>query len=258
VTEAERQKLEALQSAHPGCVWRETKEAGLLVVRRPTSDEAMAVEDVVAHIADPTARLDPFAGVDLVASLVVHPSKDKVEELMEEYAAFFNQIVTLMRVAACGGGSAPEIELAELRDEEIYAKELPADRDGNHPKRHGGRVLAVEHVRVDYDKDSGKPTRTIIGRYLLRRFGRIEHQEHTKLVNGPGGFTDHRGERTPKHAVLAQVARSHLVKVLGADASGRQAPPGCNDPDFEKHPYLLVTLGMAVRDSSRLTDVTGK
>ncbi len=234
-------RLDALRSAYPGC-WHAATEEGLVVVRRPSAAEMIAVEDAVASLVDLGAKLSPYAGLDAVKALVVHPEAARTEALLQEYPRFFDQIVTMMRFAAQGGAQGVSVDKVEIRDEELYMRETPAGEDGRHQKRHGGRVFAVECYRLERDEDNPlKPRKVVVGRHLMRRLGLMEDRELKREVTATG-YTDERGNRLPRNATLAKVARAHVVENV----------PGCSTPDWEAHPHLLVLLGQAVIDQSGL------
>ena len=235
--------VDRLTATYPGSVFVDTEE-GLIVVRRPSPEEAIKLEDAVSTLTDMSKGLNPYVGLDDVKPLVVHPSQDRIEELLQSYPALFDQLVSLVRHAACRG-AAPKLELSPLTEEELYVKEGPPSENGTYPKRSGGRIFAVNHYTlVPSDVEGKPPEKRIIGRYLFRRFGLIEHREFLKELEA-SGFVNGSGNRVPRNSTLAQIARSHVV-----------TSPSTTVPDWNEHPYLLILLGQAVKDESRVK--TGK
>lgn len=231
--------LDRLKSAYPGCVGVQT-ECGLIVVRRPTADEVIAVEDAIGTLTDIGGKLNPYAGLDILLSLIVHPAAAQAEELLQSYPDFFTQAAAMARNAATEG-TMPRLEVVDLKNSELYQRELPPGENGQHPKRLGGRIFAVEHSYLEPDPDNAaKQRKIIVGRYLLRRFGLIEHREYVKEV-AASGFLNAEGGRIPRATTLAKVARAHVVTA-----------PGCDLPNWEKYPYLLIHLGIFVKEESRV------
>lgn len=230
--------VDRLTSAYPGSVFVDTEE-GLIGVRRPTPDEVIRLEDAVSTLTDLSKGLSPYVGLDDVKPLVVHPSQDRIEELLQSYPALFDQLVSLVRHAACRG-AAPKLELTPLADEELFVKEGPASENGAYPKRSGGRIFAVNHYTLVPGDEGKPPTKRTIGRYLLRRFGLIEHREFLKEL-AASGFVNGTGNRVPSSVTLAKIARSHTI-----------TSPSTTIPDWNEHPYLLILLGQAVKDESRV------
>lgn len=231
--------VDRLTTTYPGSVFVTTEE-GLIVVRRPTPDEAIRLEDAVSTLTDLSKGLNPYAGLDDVKPLVVHPSQDRIEELLQSYPALFDQLVNLVRHAACRG-AAPKLELSPLTDDELYVKEGPASENGTYPKRSGGRIFAVNHFMMESSATEGKPpVKKTIARYLFRRFGLIEHREFLKELEA-SGFVNGTGNRVPRNSTLAKIARGHVV-----------TSPNTSVPDWNEHPYLLILLGQAVKDESRV------
>lgn len=236
-----RELREKIQASHPGALVVVEYAQGLLAVRKPTLDEVIQLEDAVGRLNDLSQPEDPFAGLDLVKSLIVHPAADEAEALLDDFAGSFDQVVALARVATFGeGGRPPLLRDAELTEEELYVG--PPNEDGQRARRHGGRIFAVEHLaRPPKDAPAGtKPS--LVARYLMRRLGGAEHRAAMREINN-FGFMTSGGRRSPTMAMLAKIARAHVVQPIVA---------GCSAPDFEQHPYLLQLLGEAVIDSSRL------
>lgn len=227
---------DSLRASFPGCVDIETEE-GLVVVRRPASAEFIEIEDAVISLVDLGAKLSPYAGLDAIKRVVVHPAPDRVEALLNEYPRFFDQLVTLARRAAQGGAAGVSVRKVELKDEELYTREAATD-EGRRAKRSGGRIFAVEcfTLRMPAAGVPGetRPELVITGRHIMRRLGLIEDRELKKEITATG-YTDEQGNKQPRNATLAKVARAHVVEA-----------PGCTVPDWEAHPHLLTLLGQAV------------
>lgn len=223
---------DSLRASYPGCVDIDTDE-GLIVVRRPTSAEFIEIEDAVISLVDLGAKLSPYAGLDAIKRVVVHPAPDRVEALLNEYPRFFDQLVTLARRAAQGGSAGVSVRRVELRDEELYTREAATD-EGRRTKRSGGRIFAVECFTMRIAPGELRPDLIITGRHIMRRLGLIEDRELKKEITATG-YTDEHGNKQPRNATLAKVARAHVVEA-----------PGCTVPDWEAHPHLLTLLGQAV------------
>lgn len=241
----DRDRLDALRANYPGCVHMDTEE-GLVVVRRPTADEFIKIEDSVVTLVDLGAKLNPYAGLDAIKAVVVYPSADRVEALLNDYARFFGQLVNMSRQVVRGSALGASAVKVDLRDEELYMRESPTE-EGRSTKRAGGRIFAVESFRIEPDED-GRPRRVVTGRHLMRRLGLIEDRKLTKEITATG-YTDAEGNRQPRNATLAEIARSHVVEA-----------PGCTVPDWEARPDLLTLLGQAVIAQSSIGagSVSGK
>lgn len=254
--------LDRLKATFPGCVGVETEE-GLVVVRKPSAVEVEELEDAVGAITDLGSKPNPYAGLEELKRLIVCPSQDKAEEILQAFAESFAQILGLVRTAAWGG-DRPRLVEADLRDEELYIKEGKPDGSGKYPKRAGGRLFAVEHFRfeerspqefatwdamteaeriVNPADNPAAPRRVVVGRYLMRRLGLVEHRDLQRQIASAGYLqrTRNGDERVPRFSMLAKLARTHALEA-----------PGVAVPDWETHPYLLVMLGQAVRDQSAL------
>ena len=224
---------DSLRASYPGCVDIDTDE-GLIVVRRPTSAEFIEIEDAVISLVDLGAKLSPYAGLDAIKRVVVHPTPDRVEALLNEYPRFFDQLVTLARRAAQGGSAGVSVRKVDLKDEELYTREAATD-EGRRTKRSGGRIFAVECFTLRSAPGELRPELIITGRHILRRLGLIEDRELKKEITATG-YTDEHGNKQPRNATLAKVARAHVLDNV----------PGCTVPDWEAHPHLLTLLGQAV------------
>ena len=257
--------LDRLKSTFPGCVGVYTDE-GLIVVRRPSADEAMELEDAVGSLTDLSSKPSPYAGLEEIKRLVVHPSADRTEEILQSYAESFQQLLGMARTAAWAG-DPPRLREATLKDEELYDRAQKPDGQGRYPRRAGGRIFAVEHVKsverlaAEFEEwaqmtpaeraarpesNPNVPLEVVVGRYLMRRLGLIEHRELQREIAARGFLVRTRNgeERIPRSSTLARIARSHVVEPLA---------PGCAVPDWEAHPYLLIMLGRVVRDRSALS-----
>lgn len=224
---------DSLRASYPGCVDIDTDE-GLIVVRRPTSAEFIEIEDAVISLVDLGAKLSPYAGLDAIKRVVVYPAPDRVEALLNEYPRFFDQLVTLARRAAQGGSAGVSVRKVELKDEELYTREA-ATEEGRRTKRSGGRIFAVECFTLRNVPGETRPELHITGRHIMRRLGLIEDRELKKEITATG-YTDEHGNKQPRNATLAKVARVHALDNV----------PGCTVPDWEAHPHLLTLLGQAV------------
>lgn len=262
MTPHDQDTLDRLKSTYPGCVGVYTEE-GLVVVRKPSANEAMELEDAVGALTDLGAKPNPYAGLEELKRLVVHPQPERTEEILQGFAESFGQILGFARTAAWGGDRPILIE-ADLREEELYDLAAKPDGNGRRPKRAGGRIFAVEHLKLEErtveehreweamtqaerqscpDANPHTPRRVVLGRYLMRRLGLVEHRDLQRQI-ASGGFlvrTRNGDERVPRASMLAKVAREHAIQA-----------PGCVIPDWERHPYLLILLGQAVRDQSAL------
>lgn len=229
--------VEQFRTSHPGCVWFEAQQ-GLLVVKRPTAAELVAMEDGIARLTDLGSPEDPYAGIDAVKRLTLHPDQQTVEGWLNDLPGSLQQVVNLARLAAFGPTEKPPIlREADLREEELWV----GDGKGGRAKRHGGKLFVVEHVGPrDPERPFSSPP--VLGRYLMRLLGLTEHRSYMREL-ALTGILRATGVREPTTAQLAAITRSHVCSPM---------PEGCSVPDFEAHPYLLRLLGQTVIDKSRL------
>jgi len=229
--------MEELKARHPGCVGVETVE-GLLVVRRPSTDEVIGMEDAMSRLKCQASQDDPYAGMDLLKRLIVAPDLNTAEEWLNSYPGVIEQVANMARIAAFGPTEQPPILYSvDLTDGELYV-----EGNGQKTKRHGGKIFVVEHTEPrDVEQPFTKPR--VLARYLMRRLGLSEHREAMKETAATGHMMSN-GVRLATMSQLARIARKHVCVPL---------PDGCTMPDFEAHPYLLKLLGQAVINHSRLT-----
>ena len=171
--------------------------------------------------------------------LVVHPSQDRIEELLQSYPALFDQLVSLVRHAACRGAAPSSNCRRSLK--RSWREGGTALGNGTYPKRSGGRIFAVNHYTlVPSDVEGKPPEKRIIGRYLFRRLASSRHREFLKELEA-SGFVNGSGIESPQLHFAQKIARSHVV-----------TSPSTTVPDWNEHPYLLILLGQAVKDESRV------
>lgn len=236
--------MEEMKARHPGCVGLETVE-GLLVTRRPSTDEVIGMEDAIARLKCQANQDDPYVGMDLLKRLIVTPDQNTAEDWLNSYPGVIEQVANMARIAAFGLTERPPIlQSADLLDSELYV-----EGNGQKTKRHGGKVFVVEHCEPR-DVEAPFTLPKVLARYLMRRLGLSEHREAMKETAATGHMLSN-GVRLPTMSQLARIARKHVCTPL---------PDGCTAPDFEAHPYLLKLLGQAVIDHSRMTigGATGK
>ena len=100
--------MEEMKARYPGCVGVETVE-GLLVVRRPSTDEVIGMEDAMSRLKCQATAEDPYAGMDLLKRLVVCPDQNTAEEWLNSFPGVIEQVANMARIAAFDSAGEPKM-----------------------------------------------------------------------------------------------------------------------------------------------------